>query len=158
MLDASNLPVPRGLTKSLSLKQPIAWLIANNYLLLDERTWGTQYRGSIMIHASKGLYQVYYDHLKLNTDIPLPDKDKLEYGGIVGIASLVLCCRPKELPTYIQSEQRTHFNGVHHEHFGFLFENARPLAFMPCRGKLGIFDIDMQALIAAPPKAQVELF
>ena len=147
-----------GLTKALSLKQPFAWLIANGYLLVDDRTWGTQYRGPVLIHASKGLYKEYYDYLKSNTDIPLPAKDKLEYGGVVGIASLVLCCRPGELPEGISREQRAHFGGVHQEYFGFLFEQAVPLALMPCRGKLGMFEIDVGELLTAPPAAQTELF
>jgi hypothetical protein len=29
---------------------------------------------------------------------------------------------------------------------------------MPCPGKLGIFEIDVDALLAAPPAAQAELF
>jgi len=158
MSTALNLAVPTGLIKALSLKQPIAWLIANNYLLVDDRTWGTQHRGIILIHASKGLYQEYYDYLKSNTDIPLPDQDKLEYGGVIGIANLTLCCRPRELPADIRGEHRAHFNGVNQAHFGFLFEKATPMPFMPCRGKLGIFEINMDELLAAPPKAQANLF
>ena len=158
MLDSSNLAVPTGLTKALSLKQPIAWLIANSYLLVDDRTWGTQYCGTILIHASKGLYQEYYDYLKLNTDIPLPDKDKLEYGGVIGMANLTLCCHPGELPASIRDEQRSQFNGVHQGHYGFLFEKATPVTFIPCRGKLGIFEIDIDELNSAPPVAQAVLF
>jgi hypothetical protein len=153
-----QLVLPSGLTKALSLKQPFAWLIANGYLLVDDRTWGTEYRGPVLIHASKGLYKEYYDYLKSSTDIPLPAKDKLEYGGVVGIANLVLCSRPGELPEGISREQRAHFGGVHQEYFGFLFKQATPLAFMPCRGKLGIFEIDVGELLAAPPAAQTELF
>ncbi len=153
-----SLSLPSGLTKALSLKQPYAWLVANGYLLVDDRTWGTAYRGPILIHASKGLYEQYYDFIKSNTNIPLPSKEKLEYGGVVGIAKLVLCCRPGELPAGISREQRAHFGGVHQEYFGFLFEQATPLPFMPCSGKLGIFEIDVAALLAAPPAAQSELF
>jgi hypothetical protein len=153
-----SLSLPSGLTKALSLKQPYAWLIANGYLLVDDRTWGTQYRGPILIHASKGLYEQYYEFIKSNTDIPLPSKDKLEYGGVVGMAKLVLCCQPGDLPAGISRQQRAHFGGVHQEYFGFLFEQATPLALMPCPGKLGIFEIDVDALLAAPPAAQAELF
>jgi hypothetical protein len=154
----THTALPTGTIKALSLKQPYAWLIANGYLLVDDRTWGTQYRGPILIHASKGLYEVYYDYLKANTNIPLPSKDKLEFGGVVGIANLVLCCQPGDVPKGISREQRVHFGGVHEEYFGFLFEQARPLPLLPCRGKLGIFDIDLDALLAAPPAAQAELF
>jgi hypothetical protein len=153
-----SLLLPSGLSKALSLKQPYAWLIANGYLLVDDRTWGTQYRGLMLIHASKGLYEHYYDYIKSNTNIPIPSKDKLEYGGVVGIAKLVLCCRPGELPAGISREQRAHFGGIHQEYFGFLFEQARPLALMPCPGKLGIFELDVDALLNAPPAAQSELF
>ncbi|HSI28374.1 MAG TPA: ASCH domain-containing protein [Methylophilus sp.] len=149
---------PSGVIKALSLKQPFAWLIANGYLLVDDRSWGTQYRGPILIHASKGLYEEYYQHIRSNTDVPIPDRDKLEYGGVVGIAKLVLCSKPGELPAGISREQRAHFGGVHQEYYGFLFEQARPLPLMPCAGKLGIFEIDIDRVMAAPPAAQKALF
>jgi len=158
MSSNTRLTLPAGRIKALSLKQPYAWLIANAYLLVDDRTWGTQYRGTILIHASKGLYEQYYDYIKSRTDIPLPDKDKLGYGGVVGVAKLVLCCRPGEIPEGISRQQRVHFGGVSQEYFGFLFEQATPLALMPCPGKLGIFEIDVDELLAAPPAAQAELF
>jgi hypothetical protein len=150
--------VPSGVLKALSLKQPFAWLIANGYLLVDDRSWGTQYRGPILIHASKGLYEAYYQHIRSNTDVPIPDRDKLEYGGVVGIADLVLCSKPGQLPAGISREQRAHFGGVHQEYYGFLFAQARPLPLMPCAGKLGIFEIDIDQLLAAPPAAQKALF
>jgi len=150
--------LPRGLIKALSLQQPYAWLIANGYLLVDDRTWGTGYRGVMLIHASKGIYEEYYDYLVVNTDIPLPSKDKLGYGGVVGIAKLVLCARPDEIPSNLNREQRSHFSGVPRDGFGFLFENTKPLEIMPCPGKLGIFEIDMDALIDAPTPAQAALF
>jgi hypothetical protein len=147
-----------GVIKALSFKQPFAWLIANGYLLVDDRSWGTQYRGPILIHASKGLYEEYYQHIKSHTDVPIPDKDKLQYGGVVGIARLVLCSKPDELPAGISREQRAHFGGVHQEYYGFLFAQATPLPLMPCAGKLGIFEINIDQLRAAPPAAQAELF
>ena len=149
---------PSGVLKALSLKQPFAWLIANGYLQVDDRSWGTQYRGPILIHASKGLYEDYYQHIKLHTDIPIPDRAQLDYGGVVGIARLVLCCKPGELPANMSREQRSHFGGVNAEYYGFLFAQARPLPLIPCAGKLGIFEIDVDALLAAPPPAQSELF
>lgn len=158
MMSASGLALPTGVIKALSLKQPFAWLIANGHLLVDDRTWETQYRGPILIHASKGLYKEYYEYLKSTTDIPLPDKEELEYGGVVGIAKLVQCCKPRNLPVGISREQRAHFGGIHQDYFGFLFEQASPLAFIPCRGKLGIFNVDMDALLDSRPVAQSELF
>lgn len=139
--------------KALSLKQPYAWLIANGYLLVDDRTWGTGYREAILIHASKGIYEEYYDYLLVNTEIPLPSKDRLDYGGVVGIAKLILFARPDEILPTLSRNQQLHFSGVPRDGFGFLFENAKPLDLMPCHGKLGIFEIDMDALLDAPPPA-----
>ncbi|WP_051901486.1 hypothetical protein [Methylotenera sp. L2L1] len=147
-----------GRYKALSFKQPFAWLIANGYLMVDDRTWGTPYRGPILIHASKGLYDIYYDYLKANTDIPLPAKEKLAFGGVVGIADLILCSRPGELPEATSRQHRAQFQGVSSKHYGLLFEQPRPLPLMPCSGKLGIFEIDIDALLNAPPAAQAELF
>lgn len=147
-----------GLHKALSFKQPFAWLITNGYLMVDDRTWGTTYRGPILIHASKGLYDVYYDYLRANTDIPLPPKEELTYGGVVGIANLVLCSRPNALPERTSRLHRAQFQGMNSQHYGFLFEQARPVAFIPCSGKLGIFEVSIDALLSAPPAAQSELF
>jgi hypothetical protein len=147
-----------GCYQALSFKQPFAWLIANGYLMVDDRTWGTPYRGPILIHASKGLYDVYYDYLKANTDIPLPAKENLEFGGVVGVADLVICSRPDELPETVSRLPRAQFKGVNKRHNGFIFEQPRLLPLMPCPGKLGIFELDIEALLNAPPAAQAELF
>jgi hypothetical protein len=42
--------------------------------------------------------------------------------------------------------------------FGFLFEHAKPLTLMPCSGKLGIFEIDMDALLVEPQPSQADFF
>jgi hypothetical protein len=77
---------------------------------------------------------------------------------VVGIAKLVLCAKLDEIPPTLTREQRAHFSGVPRDGFGFLFEHAKPLALMPCPGKLGIFEIDINALLDAPPPAQAALF
>ena len=112
----------------------------------------------MLIHASKGLFEQDFDFIKSSTDIPLPSKDKLEYDSIVGIANLVLCRRPGEPLPGIGREHRPHFGGIHQEYFGFLFAQATLVASMPCSGKFGIFEIDVDALIAALTTAQAELF
>lgn len=148
----------KGINQALSFKQPFAWLISNGYLTVDDRTWGTPYRGPLLIHASRGLYEEYYDYLKSNTHIPLPPKHELGYGGIVGIARLVLCSKPGDLPASCSRQQRAQFDGINRQHFGFLFETPQVLSLLPCPGKLGIFEIDLLALLHAPEAAQAELF
>jgi len=38
----------------LSVRQPWAWLIVNGHKDVENRTWSTQHRGDILIHASAG--------------------------------------------------------------------------------------------------------
>lgn len=153
-----SLSLPHGITKALSFKQPFAWLIANGYLLVDDRTWNSDYRGPILIHASKGLYKEYYDYLVDHTDLPLPPKDKMEFGGVVGIANLIGCYRANQLPQSLTHEQRSSYDSLPPNVYGFLFDQAQALPLMPCRGKLKIFEIDFDDLLDAPPPAQIDLF
>lgn len=41
--------------KAITLKQPWASLVANGYKLYEFRSWKTNYRGDILIHAGKGI-------------------------------------------------------------------------------------------------------
>src|SRR5216683_3431530 len=39
--------------KALSIQQPFAWLIVNGYKDIENRTWNTNYKGFVLIHAGK---------------------------------------------------------------------------------------------------------
>jgi hypothetical protein len=41
-------------TRALTLTQPWATLVATRQKLVETRSWGTSYRGPILIHAAKG--------------------------------------------------------------------------------------------------------
>ena len=124
--------------KALSIRQPWAWLIANGYKDIENRSWNTTYRGEFFIHASKAMtrkeYRQCQDYLELlrrdaNVALPiirLPDREGLKFGGIVGAATISACVTESESPW---------FTGK----FGFVLENPRPLSFMPCQGTLGFF-------------------
>lgn len=114
--------------KALSIRQPWAWLIVNGYKDIENRTWLTNYRGPVLIHAAKtpdamSLVEIidYYD-LVLD-----PDDIHLQFGGIVGQAEITDCVR-------------RHDSKWFHGPWGFVMQNARPLPFQPCRGSLGLFE------------------
>lgn len=117
--------------KALSIKQPWAWLIAQGYKDVENRTWKTNYRGKFLIHASKSFDRVGYEYLREcdfceTMNIPKP-KDYYS-GGIIGIAEIVDC---------VTEYDSFWFQGP----YGFLVENAKPVEFHQCRGKLHFFDI-----------------
>ena len=70
--------------KALTIKQPYASLIVNGYKRVEFRTWKTNYRGKILIHA--GLSS---DKESLNNF----ESYNLEYvkGAIIGEADIVDC-------------------------------------------------------------------
>lgn len=125
--------------RALSIMQPWAWLIVQGHKDVENRTWPTDFRGPVLIHAGK---KPDFDPAMEWEwgDIPPPTGDQIELGGIVGEAEIVDCVR--------RSASRW-FRGP----WGFVLRNARPLPFRPCRGMLGFFQPDFTALAPKPPKA-----
>ncbi len=117
--------------KALSIRQPWAWLIANGYKDIENRSWATTFRGEIFIHASKGMTRKEYEECDLFTynllpSLIIPHRKELCYGGIIGAVTISDCVTESESPW---------FTGK----FGFALENPRTLPFMPCPGTLGFF-------------------
>jgi hypothetical protein len=40
-------------TRAISIRLPWAWLIVNGFKDVENRSWRTRHRGTILIHASK---------------------------------------------------------------------------------------------------------
>lgn len=72
--------------KALTISQPFASLIANGEKFVENRTWGTNYRGPIAIHAGKGTQ--YMSRAEMQ-------RDGVPCGKIVATARL-LACMPLE--------------------------------------------------------------
>ena len=70
--------------KALTIKQPWASLIINGYKKYEFRSWKTNYRGKILIHAGLGIDKNMLDKFK---------NYNIEYskGAIIGEAELVDC-------------------------------------------------------------------
>jgi hypothetical protein len=76
---------------AISMMQPYAWLFAQGYLTIDDRTRPTAVRGPVAIHASRRFHAAYDSFIRSATDWPLPPAHELEHGGLVGMADLVDC-------------------------------------------------------------------
>jgi len=88
--------------KGLTVIQPWAWLIANGKKLIETRTWSTDYRGPLLIHAGKrfGSEESYVCHCFRGTYMrssPVPESQRvpvpydLELGAVVAVAELAGC-------------------------------------------------------------------
>jgi hypothetical protein len=123
---------------AISMMQPYAWLFAQGYLTIDDRTRPTAVRGTVAIHASRRFHAAYDSFIRSATDWPLPPAHELEHGGLVGMADLVDCI-PAVTVAREPDIRRVHFGAP--GFYGLEFANARPLAFVPLAGRLGIFQV-----------------
>lgn len=120
--------------KTLSIRQPWAWLIVHGYKPIENRTWGTPFRGDFFVHAG-----LTFDHEGYNwvretfPNIPMPQPNEFERGGIVGKSTLVDCVPPF-------SDLAENVDAWYVGEFGFLLKESQPLPFRALKGKLGFFD------------------
>jgi len=117
--------------KALSIRQPWAWLIVHGHKDVENRTWKTDFRGKVLIHAGKQTDWGCVSGTKIiGHNIPPPDILEAQCGGIVGVATIIDC-------VFCDSKSPW-FTGP----YGFILDFAKPLSFMPCRGRLGFFEVD----------------
>ncbi len=127
--------------KALSINQPWAWCIVNGYKPVENRDWFTDERGEILIHAGKKFdYDGWLWITKAFPNIPLPDVERFDMGGIVGSAEIVDCVNQSDDPWFFGK-------------FGFVMKNAKPCVMVPCKGALGFFRPDYNSrYVEKPPK------
>lgn len=123
--------------KAISIRQPWAWLIAQGYKDIENRSWATRYRGPVLIHASLAKPNVNdYMHAREilaaqigeeRTQQVYPPMDGFARGGIVGIATITSCVDVSASPWFFGPK-------------GFTLTDARPLIFRPMKGQLSFFE------------------
>ena len=75
--------------KVLSIKEPFATFIANGDKLIETRSWKTNYRGEIFIHASGT--KLAKEYLTNEYVISLITNLNLNFGNIICKANLIDC-------------------------------------------------------------------
>ena len=127
--------------KVLSVRQPWAWLICAGYKNIENRSWKTDYRGELFIHAGQSfdwegldwLEQFWEYHALVCRHFGIRAHGLAcsgkEFGAIVGYADLTDCVR--------------HANSIWADPGCWHWELHRPLelAPIPLKGRLGIFEI-----------------
>ena len=111
---------------ALSIRQPWAWMILNCGKDIENRSWKTNFRGRVLIHASKGMTkteyeEAYYTMIRINRSLLLPAFHVLQRGGIVGEVEIVGCVTESASPWFFGD-------------YGLVLSNAKPLPFYECKG------------------------
>lgn len=123
--------------KCISVRQPFASLIARDYKHVENRSWTTNHRGLIAIHA--GVYRNQADELDVVREFRRarePWDADLPRGGIIAIARLVGVVSSAD---EIENEYE---RGWYTGEYGWLLGSVQPVEFVPMRGRLGLFEID----------------
>jgi len=120
--------------KALTIRQPWASLIVNDYKHYEFRSWKTNYRGKIFIHAGTGTDRSY---LAKYTDY------NLEYinGAIIGEAEITDCILVDEK---FNKELRSLNHKVYTDNVGYyawkldnIIKYDQPI---PAKGQLGLWN------------------
>lgn len=131
---------------AISLKQPWAWLVAEGFKDMENRPWYRSFTGPALIHTGKTVdeeaMQALASHLHPATPgepvMPellekfdaLYDGVGFETGGLVGIATF---------GPFVVDHASPWFMGP----YAFPVSEARSLPFLPWRGMLGFFPVDV---------------
>ena len=138
--------------KTLSVRQPWAWLIVNGYKTVENRSRGVgNLCGPLLIHASETLTAADYDACNLflisypvlaNLGSKLPARQDLDVGGIVGQVNVL--AKIENWPGAFEDDslEAAWYTGD----IGYWLKNAKPLPFKKCKGKLGAFMVDYEGL------------
>lgn len=133
--------------RTLSIRQPWAWLIVHGHKDVENREWATQYRGPLLIHASKTVAKAEYARQCAEIEhafgIAVPPLADVPLGGIVGAVHLVDCAPHSDSPWYTGA-------------VAWVLRQPVELPFLPCKGGLGLFHTRLDTLGAAAGVLPVE--
>jgi hypothetical protein len=124
--------------KALSLMEPWAWLVVQGIKDVENRTWRTNFRGRILIHASRTFDTKGYSWLTTGPSplitgtfaqgFPRPEEFLPTMGGIVGEVEITGCVASSDSPWFFGP-------------FGFTLQHAKRLPFRSLRGMPGLFEV-----------------
>jgi len=120
---------------ALSIRQPWAYLIINLPAEIrkdiENRTWNTNHRGELFIHASATIEKDVYKEFRMRGYVP--PMEEIKTGGIIGKVNLV---------KVVTEHKSDWFEGP----FGFVFKDAEKVPYTPIRGNLNIWYFDRKKL------------
>lgn len=133
--------------KVISVKEPFATLIMNGDKLIETRSWKTNYRGELFIHASgKSLAKEF-----LTNDFVIDfikDMD-MNYGNIICKVNLIDCIyMDTKFIEHIKRNKKEYNYGEYKiGRYAWVFNNVEPIYPIPTKGKLNIWNYDSDYIL-----------
>lgn len=126
--------------KALTIKQPWATLIMQGDKRFEFRSWKTNFRGDVLIHAGKGLDKEAVVRLKKY----LPDE--LPMGKILGKVTITDCVPMSDEFAKMLSKENSDIYTSHSfsNNYGFKIENVEVFDTpIDAKGQLGFWNIEL---------------
>lgn len=130
--------------KVISLLEPWASLIKEKVKYIETRSWKTNYRGEIYIHASKRKL-TKNDYIKYSKQLSLLKNTDFKYGYIIAKCKLVDCkYMDNKLIEKIQKNQNEYICGGYSiGRYAWILENIEMLETpIQAKGQLGIWNYE----------------
>lgn len=127
--------------KVLSLIEPWASLILNNIKKIETRSWKTNYRGELYIHAS--LTKIKKDkHIEILLN--MLGENELHYGEIICKCELIDCIyMDEEFITKIKENEKEYLCGEYEiGRYAWILNNIKPICPINAKGHLGIWEYE----------------
>lgn len=124
--------------KALTICQPYAEMILRGEKPIENRTWPTNHRGPMYLHAGKSR-EWWTD------EIDAKIYPGAAFGAVVGVAHVVDCVRVEDIRSgkrYAHLADSCHTNGP----WCWVLDKVTPIGPFPCRGAQGLFEIDPEQL------------
>ena len=128
--------------KVLSIRQPWAELIIEGKKKIEIRTWKTNYRGKLLIHASKRVDKKAVEFYGFSID-------ELLRGYIIGSADLVDVKVYRGKSEFLK-DKYLHLSmdlPMKFPVYGFVLENAKRINPIEYKGRLRLFDVGLSRFI-----------
>ncbi|MCH9808497.1 MAG: hypothetical protein K0U74_12255 [Alphaproteobacteria bacterium] len=123
--------MPQQTFKAVTLRPCWAHAVIHLGKDIENRSWAPKYRGPLLIHAGKNFkvqdYQRICQFAEEAGNQP-PSRDDILVGGIIGIVDFC---------DVVEKSKSSWFSGP----LGWVFNNARPLPFLPMNGRLSLFGV-----------------
>ena len=124
--------------KVITLKQPWATLISEGYKVYEFRSWKTNYRGELYIHAGKGIDKKAMNKIKhLNLEFP--------QSRIVARVTLKDCIKLEEKIGEEIHNKNNLIYGIHTDGYAWLLDNVEKInSEEVINGKLGLWNLEKE--------------
>lgn len=127
--------------KVLTIKQPWASLIMLGYKRFEFRSWKTNYRGELLIHAGKGIDKEAMKRLQKYIPKDMPK------GKILGKAKLVDCVKmsPEFKSELLKENKDIYTDSTFKENYGWQMEDIEVFDEpIEAKGHLSLWEFEME--------------